>query len=70
MLADCTGHGVPGAMLSTLLAGLLERVYSSEPDLDPTIAYQDLHRSFNQTFQSDEANERYGIESFTIYSLL
>ena len=62
VLADCTGHGVPGAMLSTLLAGLLERVYSSEPDLDPTIAYRDLKRSFNQTFQSDEANERYGIE--------
>ncbi len=37
-VADCTGHGVPGAMLSLLVSNSLERIYSQEPDKHPAEA--------------------------------
>jgi serine phosphatase RsbU (regulator of sigma subunit) len=38
VLADSTGHGVPGAMLSVLISTSLERMYVTQPDLDPAAA--------------------------------
>lgn len=37
-VADCTGHGVPGAMLSLLVSNSLERIYSGEHDKSPAEA--------------------------------
>lgn len=34
-VADCTGHGVPGAMLSLLVSNSLERIHSVQKDVDP-----------------------------------
>lgn len=34
-LVDCTGHGVPGAMVSMLLSSSLERVFDASPNLSP-----------------------------------
>ena len=34
-VADCTGHGVPGAMLSLLVSNSLERIYSGDPSVRP-----------------------------------
>ncbi len=41
-VADCTGHGVPGAMLSLLVSNSLERIYSGDPDIDPSRALMSL----------------------------
>ncbi len=41
-VADCTGHGVPGAMLSLLVSASLERIYSAEPQADPARALMSL----------------------------
>ena len=37
-IADCTGHGVPGAMLSLLVSNLLERIYANNKLEDPAEA--------------------------------
>ena len=39
-VADCTGHGVPGAMLSLLVSNSLERIYATDTDHDPVDALQ------------------------------
>ena len=39
-VADCTGHGVPGAMLSLLVSNSLERIYATDTDHDPVAALQ------------------------------
>jgi hypothetical protein len=62
VLADCTGHGVPGAMLSTLLAGLLERIYVSNPSMEASDAYRDLKDSFHRTFRSESGTPGLGLE--------
>ncbi len=41
-VADCTGHGVPGAMLSWLVSNSLERIYSGNPQEDPARALASL----------------------------
>ena len=39
-VADCTGHGVPGAMLSLLVSNSFERIYATDTDHDPVDALQ------------------------------
>ena len=41
-VADCTGHGVPGAMLSLLVSNSLERIHSADPTIRPTEALKSL----------------------------
>jgi serine phosphatase RsbU (regulator of sigma subunit) len=41
-VADCTGHGVPGAMLSLLVSNSLERIYANDTDEDPASALMSL----------------------------
>jgi len=41
-VADCTGHGVPGAMLSLLVSNSFERIYSTNPDTQPAEALLSL----------------------------
>ena len=41
-LADCTGHGVPGAMLSLLVSNSLERIYANDTSVDPSTALHSL----------------------------
>lgn len=38
VVADSTGHGVPGAMLSVLITTSLERMFATRPELDPSAA--------------------------------
>ena len=37
-VADCTGHGVPGAMLSLLVSNSLERIYANDTNEEPATA--------------------------------
>lgn len=41
-VVDCTGHGVPGAMLSLLVSSSLERIYSGDPSIEPSRALMSL----------------------------
>jgi serine phosphatase RsbU (regulator of sigma subunit) len=41
-VADCTGHGVPGAMLSLLVSNSLERIYANDTREDPATALMSL----------------------------
>jgi serine phosphatase RsbU (regulator of sigma subunit) len=43
-VADCTGHGVPGAMLSLLVSNSLERIYANDTLEDPATALMSLDR--------------------------
>lgn len=51
-LADCTGHGVPGAMLAMLVSSALERHYLSEPGTAPDGMLKALQQTINQSFGS------------------
>jgi serine phosphatase RsbU (regulator of sigma subunit) len=41
-LVDCAGHGVPGAMLSVLVNSQLEKIFSTQPDIELSMALLQL----------------------------
>jgi serine phosphatase RsbU (regulator of sigma subunit) len=61
VLADSTGHGVPGAMLSVLISTSLERLFATRPDLDPASALlaldQALRIGLNQAVEGSESDD-------------
>ncbi len=60
-LADSTGHGVPGAMLSVLISTSLERMFATDPELDPSAALmaldQALRLGLNQHSSEAESDD-------------
>jgi serine phosphatase RsbU (regulator of sigma subunit) len=49
-LIDCTGHGVPGAMLAVLVSNSLERLHLADPYLSPMDALTGLQAALAQSF--------------------
>jgi len=54
-IADCTGHGVPGAMLSLLVSNSLERIYAHSTDDDPATALISLDHFVRTGLNQDRA---------------
>jgi serine phosphatase RsbU (regulator of sigma subunit) len=51
---DCTGHGVPGAFMSIIAIGLLNRVTTEHPDADPAELLRLLDLELNRTIGLDK----------------
>ena len=55
-VADCTGHGVPGAMLSLLVSNSLERIYANDATEDPASALMSLDHYVRTGLNQDRAD--------------
>ncbi len=55
-VADSTGHGVPGAMLSVLVSTSLEKIYAGNSMLDPASALMALDSSLRGALNQDSAD--------------
>ena len=55
-VADCTGHGVPGAMLSLLVSNSLERIYANDSIEDPVSALTSLDHFVRTGLNQDRAD--------------
>jgi serine phosphatase RsbU (regulator of sigma subunit) len=55
-VADCTGHGVPGAMLSLLVSNSLARIYANDNSEDPATALMSLDYYVRTGLNQDKAN--------------
>lgn len=55
-VADCTGHGVPGAMLSLLVSNSLERIYTNDTTEDPAKALMSLDHYVRTGLNQDRAD--------------
>jgi serine phosphatase RsbU (regulator of sigma subunit) len=55
-LADCTGHGVPGAMLSLLVTNLFERIYATGTQSDPASALTQLDHYLRIGLNQDQVD--------------
>jgi len=60
-VANCTGHGVPGAMLSLLVSNSLERIFAKSTADEPTKALTSLdyfiRTGLNQDLADSESND-------------
>lgn len=57
-VADCTGHGVPGAMLSLLVSNSLERIYAHGTHEDPATALVSLDHYVRTGLNQDAADSQ------------
>ncbi len=57
-LIDCTGHGVPGALVSSVVLSSLKRIYSEEPALNPGLALAKLGNLVRQALKQDTEESR------------
>lgn len=57
-VADCTGHGVPGAMLSLLVSNSLERIYAHGTHEDPATALISLDHYVRTGLNQDAADSQ------------
>lgn len=55
-VADCTGHGVPGAMLSLLVSNSLARIHANDNSEDPATALMSLDHYVRTGLNQDKAN--------------
>lgn len=53
-VADCTGHGVPGAMLSLLVSNSFERIYANNTSVDPAAALLTLDHFIRTGLNQDQ----------------
>jgi PAS domain S-box-containing protein len=54
MLGDCTGHGVPGAFMTLIAWGLLDRMLRTAPGDKPSQVLTGLHRGVQSLLGQDE----------------
>ncbi|OQX24530.1 MAG: hypothetical protein BWK80_20320 [Desulfobacteraceae bacterium IS3] len=52
-LIDCTGHGVPGAMMTMLATSAFNRILRDEDTHDPALILQRLNTIIKETLQQD-----------------
>lgn len=51
---DCSGHGVPGAMLALLASTSLERIFSNDPQLSPSKGLLQLSLAMRRGLNQDQ----------------
>lgn len=54
VIVDCTGHGVPGAMVSLLASTSLEQIYSHHEEPEPATALLSLDRVIRRGLNQDK----------------
>lgn len=55
---DCTGHGVPGALMSMIGSVLLEDIISKQQTVTPHLVLDNLHQKIVKVLKQDSAKSR------------
>lgn len=61
-VADCTGHGVPGAFMSMISTQLLNQIVNEEHTSDPAQVLTKLDGYINKALRQDQTENRDGID--------
>ncbi|MEM6299369.1 MAG: HAMP domain-containing protein, partial [Bacteroidota bacterium] len=61
-VADCTGHGVPGALMSIVGNNTLNNIVNNWIGISPATALQKLDESIVQLLEQDEENSKEGMD--------
>ncbi len=61
-VADCTGHGIPGALMTILCNSLLNDILNELPDFQPAAVLQELDKRLKSTLHQQVSNINDGME--------
>jgi serine phosphatase RsbU (regulator of sigma subunit)/tetratricopeptide (TPR) repeat protein len=59
---DCTGHGVPGALMSSIGKSLLDKIVLVYDISDPAQILENLHKEVNEALQHEDSRNLYGMD--------
>jgi ligand-binding sensor domain-containing protein/serine phosphatase RsbU (regulator of sigma subunit) len=62
VVADCTGHGVPGAFMSLISSNLLEKNILINQNINPADILRQLHQQVRNTLNQAESGNNYGLD--------
>lgn len=60
--ADCTGHGVPGALMSMIGKALIDKVILIKDEFDPAQILHKLHREITLALRQEETGNNNGMD--------
>jgi ligand-binding sensor domain-containing protein/serine phosphatase RsbU (regulator of sigma subunit) len=61
-VADCTGHGVPGALMSVIGYTQLEKITDSLSSFDPALLLEELDSAVQKIVRQDDIGRRNGMD--------
>jgi serine phosphatase RsbU (regulator of sigma subunit) len=61
-VADCTGHGVPGALLTMIGLNMLNDIVTVRHIIEPDQILNELHKSIRKALKQDETENRDGMD--------
>ncbi|MEH0153883.1 PAS domain S-box protein [Limibacter armeniacum] len=61
-VADCTGHGVPGAFMTMIGNSLLDKIIGTEKTLSPAAALESLDREIKHVLRQEETGNTDGMD--------
>jgi len=61
-VVDCTGHGVPGAMMSMLGMSLLDDIVAEQVQLDTALILNEMHRRVRLALQQEKGTNHDGMD--------
>lgn len=61
-VVDCTGHGVPGALMSVMAHNLLHKIVISEKNYQPGKILEEMHIGVRELLNQDTTDNRDGME--------
>ena len=67
VVADCTGHGIPGAFMSVITSTLLDRITRINKVEDPAGILSNLHVAIKKVLRQDETNSNTGLEGAIVH---
>ncbi len=69
VVGDCTGHGVPGALMTTAVNAMLNNILDLNPSKDPADILKSLERLIHQSFtrEGDDEVIADGLDAAVIY---
>lgn len=69
VVGDCTGHGVPGALMTTAVNAMLNNILDTNPSQDPVDILKNLERLIRQSFtrEGDDQVIADGLDAAVIY---
>ncbi len=59
---DCTGHGVPGAMMSMIANSLLNKIVIDKEIIEPDKILNEMHLNIRQALKQDTTDSRDGMD--------
>ncbi len=62
-LIDCTGHGVPGSMLTLVVNAALNRIHENTPDLNAAEVLQALDQELRKNLKQEQTTAVWGQDS-------